>query len=274
MEDIIRTLDLSKNYGGIKAVNSLNLNVRQGEIYGFLGLNGAGKTTTIRMLLGMIKATSGKAYIADELVHANNTNLWKQIGYLVEIPYSYPNLTVRENLTIIRRLRKIDDKNAVHQIIEQLELKEYINRKAKNLSLGNKQRLGLAKALIHQPKLLLLDEPTNGLDPSGIFEVRELLTKLSEEQGVTIFISSHILGEISKFATRIGIIHQGNLIEEINTEQLETLCNKRLIVNSNQLDKTFQLLQKQGYNNCTLENNQIEIADQSAMDHPDKVAKL
>ena len=171
MDNMIRTVNLSKHYSDVKAVSEINLNVRKGEIYGFLGLNGAGKTTTIRMLLGLIHPTSGEAYILNEKVHANHNELFKKIGSLVEIPYSYPNLTVRENLEIVRRLRFIKDKNAVNNVIEKLKLDQYANRKSKNLSLGNAQRLGLAYALIHNPEILILDEPTNGLDPAGIFEI-------------------------------------------------------------------------------------------------------
>ena len=158
------------------------------------GLNGAGKTTTIRMLLGLIRPTSGVSYIYGKQVRAGQNDIWKNIGYLVEVPYSYPELTVRENLEIIRRMRFISDRNAVDRIIHKLHLKEYTNRKAKNLSQGNSQRLGLAKAFLHNPDILILDEPTNGLDPAGIAEIRELLQDLASNNGATIFISSHILG--------------------------------------------------------------------------------
>ena len=153
--DIIRTENISKHYEDVRAVSDMSLSVRKGEIYGFLGLNGAGKTTTIRMLLGMIRPTSGAAYINDKKISAGNTELWKHVGSLVEIPYSYPELTVRENLEIFRRLRFLPDKKAVDQIIDKLQLGAYADRKAKNLSLGNNQRLGLAKALIHNPEILI-----------------------------------------------------------------------------------------------------------------------
>ena len=235
METIIKTENLSKNYGDLKAVSEVSLEVKKGEVFGFLGLNGAGKTTTIRMLLGMIRPSSGVSYISGQKVHANNNKLWEKIGYLVEVPHSYGNLTVRENLEIIRRLRLLKDKNSVARIIKILELNRYENRKAKNLSLGNAQRLGLAKALIHNPEILILDEPTNGLDPAGIHEVREMLIDLAENQGVTIFISSHILGEISKFCTRIGIIHNGKLVQEFNANKLNSLCEKNLLIQTKDL---------------------------------------
>lgn len=152
MTDIIKTQKLSKHFPGVQAVEDLSLNIREGEIYGFLGLNGAGKTTTIRILLGLIQPTSGACFIHGKQVGPGNKDIWKDIGYLVEIPYSYPELTVRENLEIIRRMRFIPEKKSVDKIIEKLHLGEYADRKSKNLSHGNSQRLGLAKALIHHPR--------------------------------------------------------------------------------------------------------------------------
>ncbi len=274
MNDIIRTENLTKHYGDVHAVSDLSINVRKGEIYGFLGLNGAGKTTTIRMLLGMIRPTSGTAFIKGIKVYADNTELWKSIGSLVEIPYSYPELTVRENLEIIRRLRFLPDKSSIDQIIDQLQLGPYTNRKAKNLSLGNAQRLGLAKALIHHPEILVLDEPTNGLDPAGIFEIREMLSDLAINHGVSIFISSHILGEISRFATRIGIIHQGKLIQEVNTNDLDKLSRKRLLINSNNINAASLILSQKGFTVNETNDGFLEIKDEEAITRPDRIATL
>jgi ABC-2 type transport system ATP-binding protein len=198
------------------------------------------------MLLGMISPDNGEAFIHEQRVHAGNTELWKKIGYLVEMPFSYPNLTVRENLEIIRKLRFIKDKNAVASVMEKLRLTEYAGRKARNLSLGNAQRLGVAKALIHNPEILILDEPANGFDPAGICEFREMLRDLAKNHGVTIFISSHILGEISRLATRIGIIHRGVLIRELQTQQLEQLCQKRLRINTLNNNLALSVLEKNG----------------------------
>jgi ABC-2 type transport system ATP-binding protein len=274
METIITTENLSKHYSDVMAVSNLSLNVRKGEIYGFLGLNGAGKTTTIRMLLGMIKPTTGFAKINGERVNASKTNLWGKIGYLVETPYSYPNLTVRENLEIIRRLRFIKDKSSVDNVIEKLQLGTYENRLTKNLSLGNAQRLGLAKALIHNPEILILDEPANGLDPAGIFEIREMLVDLASNHGVTVLISSHILGEISRFATRIGIIHEGKLLQEVNTDQLDKLCNRRLLVSSNNVESTKSLLLENNFLISAIDNHIIELKDEAAINKPDIIATL
>ncbi|PKP22448.1 MAG: bacitracin ABC transporter ATP-binding protein [Bacteroidetes bacterium HGW-Bacteroidetes-21] len=274
MEEIITTEKLSKQYKDVLAVSDLSLHVRKGEIYGFLGLNGAGKTTTIRMLLGMINATSGSAHINGMKVHAGNTNLWKDIGYLVEVPYAYSELTVRENLEIVRRLRFLDDKHVVDAIIDRLNLTQYAHRKAKNLSLGNAQRLGLAKAMIHNPQILILDEPSNGLDPAGIYEIRELLTSLSKDQGVTVFISSHILGEVSRFATRIGIIHEGKLIKEINSEHLEQLCKKRLRVKTKNNILAREVLLQNNLICEEIHDNMFELESESAIANPDEIATL
>ena len=274
MNDIIRTENISKHYGHVHAVSQMSLRVRDGEIYGFLGLNGAGKTTTIRMLLGMIRPTSGSAFIKGKRVFADNTALWKNIGSLVEVPYSYPDLTVRENLEIIRRLRFISDRKSIDQVIDKLQLGPYADRKAKNLSLGNAQRLGLAKALLHNPDILILDEPTNGLDPAGIHEIREMLSDLATNHGVTIFISSHILGEISRFATRIGIIHEGKLLQEVDTDKLETLCRKRLLVNTNDIRAAGSILMQKGYAFELTKDNIIEINTDLSIRRPDEIASI
>jgi ABC-2 type transport system ATP-binding protein len=229
MQPIIQTINLSKHYGKLNAVENVSINVQKGEIYGFLGLNGAGKTTTIRMLLGLISSTTGEAFLNGKKVNAGNPKMWTDTGYLVEVPYSYPDLTVKENLDITRRLRLIDDRKSVDRVVDLLKLDEYRNVRAKNLSLGNAQRLGLAKAFIHNPKILILDEPANGLDPAGIVEIRELLADLALNNGVTVFISSHILGEISKFATRIGIIHEGMLIHESSVVEMVNLISGHTI---------------------------------------------
>jgi len=274
MDSIIRTENLTKHFGKVKAVNNVSLSVKKGEIYGFLGLNGAGKTTTIRMLLGMIRPTTGSAFLFGEKVSTDSYRLWEKVGYLVEIPYSYPELTVSENLEILRRLRKISDKKVVERIIAKLHLTSYRHRKAKNLSSGNAQRLGLAKAFLHKPDILILDEPTKGLDPSGIIEIRQLIRKLAVNNGVTIFVSSHILGEISKMTTRIGIIHEGYLIQELNTEQLEHLLNKRLVINVHDKQAARLKLIYYGYSTNISKDGHLELTDQEAINHPEKIATI
>lgn len=274
MQDVIRTEGLTKHFGSVHAVESVSLEVRKGEIYGFLGLNGAGKTTTIRMLLGMIRATAGSAFLFGKKVSADSCDLWEHVGYLVETPSSYPELTVWENLEIVRRLRRIPDEKSVDRVIDKLWLAPYRNRKAGHLSLGNMQRLGLAKAFLHNPDVLVLDEPTNGLDPAGIVEIRESLRDLSSDHGVTIFISSHILAEISKLATRVGIIHEGRLVQEINADELEHLLQKRLLVDVHDKKSAQAKLIKDGYSVSTTKEGVLEITDKKAIAYPDNVATV
>jgi ABC-2 type transport system ATP-binding protein len=274
MDSVIYTENLSKHYGKLKAVDHVSISVKQGEIYGFLGLNGAGKTTTIRMLLGLIGSTSGTAYLNGIKVNPGNPEMWKTVGYLVEVPCSYPDLTVKENLEIIRHLRLIRDKESTERIIEKLKLGHYRDVLSKNLSLGNAQRLGLAKALIHEPGILLLDEPANGLDPEGIVEIREMLADLAKKNGITIFISSHILGEISKLATRIGIIHEGKLIHESSVREMEALRKHCLQVRTNYLAGAEEILEKHGYVFTESEEGILEVSGMEAISNPDKVATL
>jgi ABC-2 type transport system ATP-binding protein len=218
-ETAIATRSLSKRYRDVLAVDGLDLDVRRGEIYGFLGRNGAGKTTTIRMLLGLIRPSSGDVEVLGCRVVPGETGVFARVGYLVETATAYPNLTVRENLDIQRRLTG-SPRNAVADAIALLRLDEYADRRAGRLSLGNKQRLALARALLHSPELLVLDEPGNALDPAGIVEIRELLRKLAAERGVTVFMSSHILTEVAHLADRIGMVHEGRLVEESSREEL------------------------------------------------------
>ena len=274
MEPIIRTKNLSKHYGKLKAVDSVSISVQKGEIYGFLGLNGAGKTTTIRMLLGLIGPTSGEAFLNGNKVNPGNPGMWGKVGYLVEVPYSYPDLTVKENLEIIRRLRFIQDRKSVDSIIKKLKLDQYSEVRCKNLSQGNAQRLGIAKALIHDPGILLLDEPANSLDPEGIVEIREMLADLALNKGVTIFISSHILGEISKLATRIGIIHEGSLLHESYAHEMEKLRKICLQVKVENIPGAKNILAKNGYPLSLSEDEILEIHGAEAISNPDKVATL
>lgn len=280
MNENINTTNLTKIYGKTHAVDNVNLSVKQGEIFGFLGLNGAGKTTTIRMLLGMVAPTSGQCYLQGKKVSAGNNSIWNDVGYMVETPYSYPELTIRENLEIVRKLRGIEDRGCVNLIIKKLKLEDYASKKVKNLSLGNAQRLGIAKAIIHKPKILILDEPTNGLDPAGIVEVRQLLLDLAKNLGATILVSSHKLDEISRIATNIGIIHDGKLIMEIDGEQLENQLKKSLIVGGKDITAMESALNKAGYKadvtvrSVTEESHSLQIQNEDAVNNPEKIATL
>ena len=274
MEKVIETKNLTKNFGKFSAVEDVSLCVKKGEIYGFLGLNGAGKTTTIRMLLGLIRPTRGDARICGEQIRPGGKGPWHLVGSLVEVPYSYPELTVRENLEIVRRMRSISDGKSVDNIIEQLKLSRYVDKKAGHLSLGNSQRLGLAKALIHKPEILILDEPANGLDPAGIVEIRELLIDLSQNHSVTIFVSSHILDEVTRLATRIGIIHEGRLLREMEISELHSLRGKRLLVGTRNNTQAQELLIREGYSVTETNCEHLQLTDEHAILHPEKIATL
>ncbi|MFK0524061.1 ABC transporter ATP-binding protein [Paenibacillus illinoisensis] len=274
MEDIIRTVNLTKQYGNKITVDRVSISVKQGEIYGFLGLNGAGKTTTIRALLGMSKPSSGEVYLFGQRWANGNPDLSRRVGYMVEVPYAYPTFTVRENLSLMARLRGLLVPRAVDEIMEQLNLTQYADSKAKDLSLGNAQKLGLAKALIHKPDVLILDEPTNALDPAGIVEVREMLRALASQQGVTVFISSHILEEISKMASRIGIIHKGVLLEELTTKDFETIRRKQLMIGTKDDRKAQAILSDSGYAVHSTSNNGFALLDDHAVKHPEHIARL
>lgn len=270
--NIIQTKNLTKRFGDTIAVDNVSIHVKQGEIYGFLGLNGAGKTTAIRLLLGLIKPDNGTCKLF-EVEPKQATEIWNDVGYLIETPYSYPNLSVIENLEVIFKLRGLSDKSLMDEITERLKLTRYINRKVKDLSLGNKQRLGLAKALMHKPKLLVLDEPINGLDPAGIVEIRELLKELSEKHSTTIFLSSHILSEIARLTTRVGVIHNGALIKEIRSSELHEQVIKKLCITTNNNGQATKILNANGFQ-CTINHETIELLSKEAIDSPEVLATI
>ncbi|MBL7932350.1 MAG: ABC transporter ATP-binding protein, partial [Bacteroidia bacterium] len=246
--------------------------VNRGEIYGFLGLNGAGKTTVIRMLLGMIKPSGGSIRMFGQTLDSGFRQ-WNKIGYLVEAPYSYPKLTVYENLKVYFELRSLKDTSYIDRIIDRLKLTPYKHRRAGQLSLGNQQRLGIAKALFHDPELLILDEPINGLDPEGIVEIRNLLKELASN-GTTIFISSHILSEMARIADRIGIIHHGNLLNELQTTELSELLVSKLILSTDNNRRAKDLLIQNGYSALENELGEIELMDDQICKHPESISRL
>jgi ABC-2 type transport system ATP-binding protein len=270
----IVTSGLTKKFGDLTAVNNVSLSIRRGEIYGFLGLNGAGKTTTIRMLLGMIRPYAGSVSLFGQKVSPGRHAIWRRVGYLVETPHAYPDLTVRENLEIVRRWRKLDDAKAVNKIMDDLALTNYAGRRARTLSLGNAQRLGLAKALIHHPDLLVLDEPANGLDPAGIVEIRNLLRSLAEKEGVTIFISSHILSEVARLATRIGVVHEGKLVKELDVGELADQEEPYLAVSVRDKDAAIDILKQAGIIAVPDTDGSLIITDKKTVRHPDEVATI
>lgn len=270
----IETENLGKRFGNVRAVENLSLRVAEGEIYAFLGLNGAGKTTTIRMLLGMIRPTTGSARVLQTLIDHGAPTPWAQVGYLVEEPHAYPELTVYENLEAARRLHPGTPPEAIGQVIDRLALGAYANRRAGTLSQGNVQRLGLAKALLHNPRLLILDEPANGLDPAGIVEIRELLLELTHEQGVTVFMSSHILAEVARLAGRIGIIHQGRLLQELDSTELENNRRRRLLVRARDTSLACAALANAGHPAGLLADGSLQLTGPASITHPDDVATL
>ena len=274
MNVAIETENLGKRYRDVTAVRQLSLRVAEGEIYAFLGLNGAGKTTTIRMLLGMIKPTTGSARVLGTAVRLGSREPWAAVGYLVETPQAYPELTVSENLEVARRLHPGTPPGDVGETIERLGLAAYAGRRAGTLSHGNAQRLGLAKALLHRPRLLILDEPANGLDPAGIVEIRELLLELTREQGVTVFMSSHILAEVSRLAQRIGIIHEGRLLQELEVDELERNRRRRLLLRARDLEGARLALAGAGQPTTVLANGTLALSDAASVERPDDVAHL
>jgi ABC-2 type transport system ATP-binding protein len=270
----IETEALGKRYGDVTAVDHLCLRVAEGEIYAFLGLNGAGKTTTIRMLLGMIRPTTGSAAVLGARVRLGSRETWAAVGYLVETPHAYGELTIRENLEVARHLHPGTPAAAVGRCIERLGLSAYADRRASTLSHGNAQRLGLAKALLHDPYLLVLDEPANGLDPAGIVEIRSLLLELTRAQGVTVFMSSHILAEVARLASRIGIIHEGRLLQELDAKGLEQDRQRRLLVRARDPEAALRALAAAGQPAAVRQDGMLELTDKAAVSRPDDVASL
>src|SRR3954447_25228216 len=213
---MIQTRGLTKTYGDVRAVDDVHLDVREGDVYGFLGANGSGKTTTVRMLLGLVMANAGEAEVLGEPMPKSAASVLPRIGALVEGPGAYPHLSGRANLALFdaaagHRVRRADRQARISEVLEQVGLDPADRRPTKTYSLGMKQRLGLAAALVRRPPLLVLDEPTNGLDPQGIRDIRELLLDLNRT-GTTIFLSSHLLAEIEQMSTRVGVLDRGRLV--------------------------------------------------------------
>ena len=225
---VIETKNLTKQYGTQKSVANLNIHVQKGRIYGLLGRNGAGKTTTMKMLLGLTQPTSGEVSIWGRSLQANEKKLLPRIGSLIESPGFYPNLTATENLRIFATLRGVPNRDAIKNALDLVGLPYKDKKLFSQYSLGMKQRLAIALAIMHDPELLILDEPINGLDPIGIAEVRSFIRDLCNERGKTILISSHILSEIALLADDIGIIDHGTLLEEESLAELEVKSSKHI----------------------------------------------
>ena len=257
---VIETNDLSKIYSNTKVVNSINMHVEKGKIYGLLGKNGAGKTTTMCMLLNLAYPTSGEIFLFGKNSRKYSKELYSKIGSIIETPGFYENLTAYENLKIISKLRGNYKPQNIRAVLEMVNLADAKSKKFKDFSLGMKQRLGIAAAIMHSPELLILDEPINGLDPFGIKEIRTLLKRLSHEFGITILISSHILSEIENIADVIGFMDNGVLIDEISREELGNRLNKFVEFEVSDIDSAADILKKlelRQNEDFTIKNNVI-----------------
>lgn len=272
MVPAIEITHLSRRFRDVTAVDDVSLRVEQGEIYALLGLNGAGKTTLIRMLLGMIAPTAGTVRVLGADVAAGDRSAWARVGYLVEAAAAYPELTVRENLEVVRRLRRLP--GSADDIVERLALTPYADRRARTLSLGNLQRLALARALIHAPDLLVLDEPVNALDPAGVAEIRTLLADLAHRHGTTVLLSSHLLAEVARLATRIGILHGGRLLGEHDAGHLDRHRRRHLRLATRDDEAARALLRAHGYRPEPAAPTGLLLADPHALAEPEQVAAL
>lgn len=258
MKYILTTNDLTKNYKKHCAADKINIHVKKGEIYGLIGRNGAGKTTILRMISGLSNASSG-SYSINGKTNAELVKEKKKVGALIEAPGIYPNMTAYENIKIKCIALGKNNDEYIESMLKIVGLDKAKNKKTREFSLGMRQRLGIALALVGDPELIILDEPINGLDPQGIAEMREILLKLSKEQGITIIISSHILDELSKIADSYGIIHKGKLIDEMTTQQLNDRCSEFIGLKTNDNQQAVQLLKEMGVVQLTTDNNAIKI---------------
>ena len=230
MKATVTTTMLTKEYGGTKCVDGLNMNVREGRIYGFLGPNGAGKSTTLKMILGLVHPTGGEIDVFGKRMNEKNRlDILKDIGSLIESPSYYGHLTGEENLKILQTLRNVPESN-IRDALDIVRLTSQKDKKVAHYSLGMKQRLGLAAALLAHPRLLILDEPTNGLDPAGIQEMRELICELPRQFGMTVVVSSHLLSEIDQMATHVGVIADGALVYQNTIDRLHEKSEHHLAV--------------------------------------------
>ncbi|MDO4545834.1 MAG: ABC transporter ATP-binding protein [Bacillota bacterium] len=245
MDMVLQTVGLTKQYGTQFAVHDLNMNVERGKIYGLLGRNGAGKTTTIRMVTGLLQPTDGEVFLFGEKMRTPTKQIFSRIGALIESPSFYENLTAKENLQIVSDLRGTQSKNSIEEALKLVNLDKETKKKVKQFSLGMKQRLGIAMAMMHNPEFIILDEPTNGLDPAGIQQIRLLIKKLSTENGVTVLISSHILSEIEQMADKVGIIDKGVLAEELTMDEIRYRNRHYVKLYVSDMSRTVPILEKE-----------------------------
>ena len=271
MEYALRTKNLSKKFSKKLAIDSVGINIKKGDIYGLIGKNGAGKTTLIRTIVGLAAPTAGEIELFE------STDLKKQrykIGTVIESPAVYPNFTAKQNLIAQQKLFGKTDINEINQILEIVGLADTGKKKAKNFSLGMKQRLAIAISLIGNPEFLVLDEPINGLDPAGIKDVRDLILKLNKENNITFLISSHILGELAKIATRYGVICNGKLVDEFTPQELQSRVRKCLAINVDNTELTSKIIKESlNTNNYEIKSDKL-IYLYDNIDEPSKVNTL
>ncbi|WP_419749673.1 ABC transporter ATP-binding protein [Terrisporobacter petrolearius] len=274
MKSVIRTHKLCKKYGKDLALSNINITINQGDIYGLVGNNGAGKTTLLRILTGQGVASSGQFELFEESSKEELNKARRRTGTIIESPSFYEQLTVEQNMEYYRIQRGIPGKDKIDKILEEVNLLDAKKKKFKDISLGMKQRLGLALAMMTEPELLLLDEPINGLDPSGIIEIRNLLLKLNKEKNITILISSHILSELSNVATCYGFLNKGHLVEELSAKELEEKCKTYLEIKVSNPKKMSALLEEElGYKDYkVLPEDRMQMFE--GIDKPEKISNL
>lgn len=263
MDYVIRTSHLTKSYKNKTVVDGVSLHVKRGEIYGCVGTNGAGKSTIMKMLLNLIPADSGEIYLFGEKLTDRSYECLKRMGSIIENPYFYDRMTARQNLEMYCDYMGYHNRERIGEVLEEVSLHHAENKPVSQFSLGMKQRLAIARAILTKPELLILDEPINALDPEGIREMRRLFQRLSREQGVTIFISSHILSEVEQIADSIGILSGGKLQKEVSMEEIHRYLSEYLEIKVDDVDKAAALLEQSGriVSMKVLRENRIQIFD-------------
>lgn len=274
MTYILTTNNLTKKVNGKAIISDLNMHIFQGEIYGFLGPNGAGKTTTMKMLINLWKPTSGEILLFGKKLMPNSYDVLKRMGSIIEFPTFYENLSAEENLKFHCEYMGYYSPKCVEQALSMLHLDGDKNKKVKEFSLGMKQRLGIARAILTKPELLILDEPTNGLDPAGMKQIRDLLTMLCQEYGITILISSHLLFEIESIAHTIGVINNGKMIKEISMKEIAEMGIEYIEITTTDIKKaSYVITEKMNVQYFKIiENNRIRIYDNKVLS--DEVSRV
>lgn len=242
-ETVLTLNRITKTYKKIKAVDNVNMTIKKGDIYGLIGKNGAGKTTLLRMITALAFPDSGEISLFGETSEAGLQNARRRMGSVIEMPALYPNLTAKQNLEYYQRAKGVPDKAVIEEKLKMVGLADTGKKKFKDFSLGMKQRLGIALALLNSPDFIILDEPINGLDPEGIVEMREFLKKLNRDENITILLSSHLLTELSLVATRYGIIDEGRLVKELTDDELKEACKQSLVVTVDDANKAVAILE-------------------------------